>query len=77
MTIVHRVDPTARMPMMSLICDAIMSIATADVNPAFTGPEIKSIKKPENINILLLIKFYPNSSRLSFWSPIPNYALGS
>lgn len=41
-----RVEPVALIPKMSLICDATMSMATADVNPAFTGPEIKSIKKP-------------------------------
>lgn len=45
-TMSNRVEPTARMPIMSLIWDTTMSMATADVNPAFTGPEMKSIKKP-------------------------------
>lgn len=40
------VVPAALTPIKSLICDATISIATADVNPEFTGPEIKSIKKP-------------------------------
>lgn len=42
----NRVVPVAFMPKMSLIWDAMMSIVTAEVNPAFTGPEIKSIRKP-------------------------------
>lgn len=42
----NRVLPAALTPIMSLICDAIISIATAEVNPEFTGPEMKSIKKP-------------------------------
>lgn len=41
-----RVDPTARIPIMSLTWDTTISMATADVNPAFTGPEMKSIKNP-------------------------------
>lgn len=41
-----RVDPTACIPSMSLIWDSTMSMATAEVKPAFTGPEMKSIKKP-------------------------------
>lgn len=45
-TMSSRVDPTARIPIMSLIWDTTMSMATADVNPAFTGPEMKSIKNP-------------------------------
>lgn len=45
-TMSSRVDPTARMPIMSLTWDTTMSMATADVNPAFTGPEMKSIKNP-------------------------------
>jgi len=44
------VVPTALMPIKSLICDTTMSIATADVNPEFTGPEMKSIKKPTTIS---------------------------
>lgn len=46
MIISNRVLPAAVTPIMSLICDATMSIATADVNPEFTGSEMKSIKKP-------------------------------
>lgn len=46
MTMSIRVVPLAVMPIKSLICDATMSMATADVNPEFTGPEMKSIKKP-------------------------------
>jgi len=42
----NSVVPAALTPIKSLICDATMSIATADVNPEFTGPEMKSIKKP-------------------------------
>jgi len=42
----NSVVPAAFMPIKSLICDATMSIATADVNPEFTGPEMKSIKNP-------------------------------
>lgn len=45
----NRVVPTARIPSTSLTCDAMMSIETADVNPEFTGPDIKSIKKPATI----------------------------
>lgn len=41
-----RVVPAALIPIKSLIWDATMSIATADVNPEFTGPEMKSIKNP-------------------------------
>lgn len=48
MIICVKVDPVALIPKMSLICDATMSTLTADVNPAFTGPEIKSMKKPIN-----------------------------
>lgn len=44
--ICNKVDPTAFTPIMSLICDATIRIATADVNPEFTGPEMKSIKNP-------------------------------
>lgn len=47
----NSVVPAALMPIKSLNCDATMSMATADVNPEFTGPEIKSIKKPTAINI--------------------------
>jgi hypothetical protein len=50
------VVPAAFTPIKSLICDATMSIATADVNPEFTGPEIKSIKKPMTISKSILIK---------------------
>lgn len=52
MTISNRVVPTARIPSMSLICDAMMSIDTAEVNPEFTGPEMKSIKKPATNRIV-------------------------
>lgn len=47
MNISIKFDPITLIPIMCLICDEIMIIATADVNPAFTGPEMKSIKKPK------------------------------
>lgn len=47
----NNVVPAALIPIKSLNCDATISMATADVNPEFTGPEIKSIKKPTAINI--------------------------
>jgi len=52
MSISNRVLPAAFTPIMSLIWDAMISIATADVNPEFTGPEMKSIIKPANIATL-------------------------
>lgn len=48
MIIFVRFAPAALMPTRSLNCDIKMSMATADVNPEFTGPEMKSIKKPIN-----------------------------
>lgn len=42
-----RFVPAALIPIKSLICDVTISMATADVNPEFTGPEMKSIKKPK------------------------------
>lgn len=60
MTISEKVVPAACTPIKSLTWDAIMSIATADVYPAFTGPEIKSIKNPaapSRINTVIAIKF--------------------
>lgn len=50
MSMSNRVVPEACTPIKSFICDATMSIATAEVNPEFTGPEMKSIKKPYDIN---------------------------
>lgn len=47
MIIAGRVDPAAFTPIMSLTCDVTINIATADVNPEFTGPEMKSIKIPK------------------------------
>jgi hypothetical protein len=52
-------------PRTSLICVVAIMIAAADVKPTDTGPEIKSIKKPEKteqiyyilICVKLLFKF--------------------
>lgn len=52
----NRVVPAALIPIKSFICDATMSMATADVNPEFTGPEMKSIKKPAAISSGIVIK---------------------
>jgi hypothetical protein len=50
MIISDMVVPAALMPIKSFICDVTMSMATADVNPELTGPEMKSIKKPAMSN---------------------------
>lgn len=42
-----KVAPDALMPRRSLICEVTMIRATADVNPELTGPETKSMRKPE------------------------------
>lgn len=60
-----KVDPAALTPIKSLICDATISIATADVNPEFTGPEMKSIKKPTTSQIRTLLCHLQNNMRCS------------
>lgn len=42
-----KVDPEARMPNMSFTWDVRIISATAEMKPEDTGPETKSMRKPE------------------------------
>jgi hypothetical protein len=44
-------------PKTSLICVVAIMMAAADVKPTDTGPEMKSIKKPEKQNTFLVSRF--------------------
>ena len=43
-----KVLPDALIPRTSLTCEVTIISAAADVNPDDTGPDMKSITKPEN-----------------------------
>lgn len=62
MIIFARFVPAALIPTRSLNWDIKMSMATADVNPELTGPEMKSIKKPKNLKIFI----FSNSKMSAF-----------
>lgn len=68
-TISTRVVPAALIPIRSFICDVTISMATADVNPELTGPEMKSIKKPARHFCVL---FYIIDINLFFSNSLPS-----
>lgn len=49
-------DPGACTPKISFTCDVKIIKATAEVNPDDTGPEMKSIRKPEKGNSFSSLK---------------------
>lgn len=61
------VDPAELTPIISVICDATIRIETADVNPEFTGPEMKSIKKPKTTTVNGITLHRMNSQSRGFF----------
>lgn len=59
------VDPDARIPNMSFTWDVRIISATAEMKPEDTGPEIKSIRKPEKEEYDKTIDYVPSNETLN------------